>query len=69
MAAPDLRNGMSDTAKSPKEYIFNRDVEDIEGLRKALDIEKINLLGHSWGNGCPNAVRLVGIVCILLMKF
>lgn len=42
--------GKSDTAKDPKEYTIARDVEDIEGLRKALSLEKINLLGHSYGS-------------------
>jgi proline iminopeptidase len=27
----------------------DRFVEDLEGLRKALGLEKMNLLGHSWG--------------------
>jgi proline iminopeptidase len=25
------------------------DVEDLEGLRKALDLGKVNVIGHSWG--------------------
>lgn len=41
--------GKSDTAKDLKEYSLNRDIEDIEGLRKALKLDKINLLGHSYG--------------------
>jgi proline iminopeptidase len=41
--------GKSDRAVNKKEYTFNRDVEDIEGLRKALGFETINLLGHSYG--------------------
>jgi proline iminopeptidase len=41
--------GKSDRADNPKGYTFNRDVEDIEGLRKALGFESINLLGHSYG--------------------
>jgi len=41
--------GKSERAKSAKEYTFERDVEDIEGLRKALGLGKINLLGHSYG--------------------
>jgi proline iminopeptidase len=42
--------GKSDTAKNPKEYSIARDIEDIEGLRKALGLAKINLLGHSYGS-------------------
>jgi proline iminopeptidase len=41
--------GKSDTAKDVKEYTLQRDIDDIEGLRKALKLEKINLLGHSYG--------------------
>ena len=42
--------GKSDTAKDVKEYTLERDVEDIEGLRKAMHLSKINLLGHSYGS-------------------
>jgi proline iminopeptidase len=42
--------GKSDTAKDVKEYTINRDVEDIEGIRKALGYNKINILGHSYGS-------------------
>jgi proline iminopeptidase len=41
--------GKSDTAKDVKEYTLERDIEDIEGLRNALHLDKINLLGHSYG--------------------
>jgi len=41
--------GKSDTAKDVKEYSLERDIEDLEGLRQALKLEKINLLGHSYG--------------------
>ena len=36
--------GKSDTAKDVKEYSLTRDIEDIEGLRKAMHLNKINLL-------------------------
>lgn len=42
--------GKSDTAKVVTEYSVSRDVEDIEGIRKALKYEKINLFGHSYGS-------------------
>ncbi len=42
--------GKSDTARQVKEYTIRRDVEDIEGLRKAMHLDKINLLGHSYGS-------------------
>jgi proline iminopeptidase len=42
--------GKSDTAKDLKEYSLERDIEDIEGLRKAMHLDKISLLGHSYGS-------------------
>lgn len=42
--------GKSDTAKNVKEYSLDRDIEDIEGLRKAMNLNKISLLGHSYGS-------------------
>ena len=50
--------GKSDQAKSPKEYTFDRDVEDVEGLRKALGLGKINVLGHSYGGMVAQAYAL-----------
>ncbi len=41
--------GKSDTAKEVKEYSLTRDIEDIEGLRTALHLDKLNILGHSYG--------------------
>ncbi|HEY5464343.1 MAG TPA: alpha/beta fold hydrolase [Hanamia sp.] len=41
--------GKSDTAKDVKEYTLARDIDDIDGLRKALHFDKINVLGHSYG--------------------
>lgn len=41
--------GKSDTAKDVSEYTLARDIEDVEGLRKALHLGKIDVLGHSYG--------------------
>lgn len=41
--------GKSDTAKVVSEYTIERDIEDLEGLRKAMGFDKINILGHSYG--------------------
>jgi proline iminopeptidase len=41
--------GKSDTAKNLSEYNLERDIDDIEGLRKALHLDMINVLGHSYG--------------------
>src|SRR5258706_3154410 len=41
--------GKSDTAKDVKEYSLQRDIDDLEGLRKALHFDMINVLGHSYG--------------------
>ena len=50
--------GKSDQAQSPKEYTFQRDVEDLEGLRKALGLGQMNLLGHSFGGMVAQAYAL-----------
>lgn len=41
--------GQSDRAKHPSEYSFGHDIDDIEGLRKALGLGKIAVYGHSYG--------------------
>src|SRR5450432_406197 len=41
--------GKSDTAKDAKEYTLDRDIEDLEGLRVGLQLDQINVLGHSYG--------------------
>ena len=50
--------GKSDRAKDSTEYTFKRDVEDLEGLRKALDIDKWSVLGHSYGGMVAQAYAL-----------
>lgn len=42
--------GKSDTASDVKEYSLERDIEDLEGLRKAMNLDKVSLLGHSYGS-------------------
>jgi epoxide hydrolase 4 len=47
---PDQRGyNLSDKPKGIKEYRTDTLVEDIVGLIKALDYEKVNLVGHDWG--------------------
>lgn len=41
--------GKSDTAKVVTEYSLKRDIEDVEGLRTALQLQQITILGHSYG--------------------
>jgi proline iminopeptidase len=41
--------GKSDTAKNVTEYSLERDIEDLEELRKAMGFSSINILGHSYG--------------------
>ena len=41
--------GKSDTAKDVKEYSLQRDIEDLEALRKEMGFSKISILGHSYG--------------------
>ena len=50
--------GKSDHAPKGTAYTFDRDVEDIEGLRKALGLGKIVVLGHSYGGMVAQAYAL-----------
>ena len=50
--------GKSDRAESKSEYSFARDVENLEGLRKALGLSKMNLLGQSYGGMVAQAYAL-----------
>ncbi len=50
--------GRSDRAKSPSEYHFARDVDDVEGLRKALGLGSLTILGHSYGGMVAQAYAL-----------
>ncbi len=50
--------GKSDRARSRSEYRFARDVEDLEGLRKALGLPKISILGQSYGGMVAQAYAL-----------
>ncbi len=51
-------SGKSSRAQSKKEYSFARDVEDLEGLRKALGLAQMNLLGQSYGGMVAQAYAL-----------
>lgn len=42
--------GKSETADEVTEYSLERDIQDLEGLRKAMNLEKISVLGHSYGS-------------------
>lgn len=61
--------GRSDRAKNPDEYTFNRDVEDLEGFRRALGLGKINVLGHSYGGmvALAYALRFPGSIGKLIL--
>ncbi len=50
--------GKSDRAKDSTQYTFQRDVQDLEGLRKALGFEKWSVLGHSYGGMVAQAYAL-----------
>ena len=50
--------GRSERAKSPKEYTFARHVEDVEGLRKALGLARVNLFGQSFGGMVAQAYAI-----------
>ena len=47
---PDQRGyNLSDKPRGIKSYCADTLVDDIVGLIKALDYEKVNLVGHDWG--------------------
>lgn len=50
--------GNSDRASDSAQYSFNRDVQDLEGLRKALGFNKWTVLGHSYGGMVAQAYAL-----------
>jgi proline iminopeptidase len=50
--------GKSDRAKSPREYTFGREVDDLEGLRKALGLGQVNLFGLSFGGMVAQAYAI-----------
>lgn len=53
-----LGRGKSSRAKNKVDYSFQRDVDDLEGLRKALSIEKWNVFGHSYGGMVAQAYAI-----------
>ncbi len=44
-----LASGKSSSDVPPDRFTIQSFVEDIEGMRKSLGLDKIHLLGHSWG--------------------
>jgi proline iminopeptidase len=50
--------GQSDAADDPAEYTFMRDVDEIEALRRALQLPKLNIYGHSYGAMVAQAYAL-----------
>lgn len=49
---PDQRGyNLSDKPKDKKDYGVYTLVDDVLGLIKTLDYEKVNLVGHDWGGG------------------
>jgi proline iminopeptidase len=50
--------GKSDRAQGDQKYTFAHDVENVEGLRKALGLGKIDVLGHSYGGMVAQAYAL-----------
>lgn len=48
----NLGRGRSDRLKDKRKYTVERDADDIEALRKHLGVEKISIIGHSYG-GMP----------------
>lgn len=53
-----LGRGMSDDAKNPDEYSIENDVYVAEQVRKALNLKKISLVGHSYGTVVAQAYAI-----------
>ena len=51
-------SGKSEKLDDVKKYTVDNMVEDVEAVRKALDLGKINLLGHSFGGVLAQAYAL-----------
>lgn len=49
VAFDQLGTGASDRPTDPSLWTIGRYVEETETVRKALDLGKVHLLGHSWG--------------------
>jgi proline iminopeptidase len=48
-------SGKSSKLEDPKQYTMANMVEDIEAVRRALELDKIDLLGHSFGGALVQA--------------
>lgn len=51
-------SGRSQKLEDPAGYTIESMVEDVEGVRQALNLGKINLLGHSYGGALAQAYAL-----------
>ncbi len=51
-------SGRSQKVEDPKGYTIENMVEDVEGVRQALGLGKISLLGHSYGGALAQAYAL-----------
>jgi len=51
-------SGKSEKLQDPAGYTIEQMVEDVEGVRKALHMSKVDLLGHSFGGALAQAYAL-----------
>jgi len=51
-------SGRSEKLQDPSGYTIENMVEDVEGVRKALNLGRISLLGHSYGGALAQAYAL-----------
>ena len=66
-----LGRGLSDDAKDESEYSVDNDVEVLEAVRKILNLNKISIVGHSYGAvhaqayaiKYPNRVDKLVLIC------
>lgn len=50
--------GKSQRAAAPSEYSFARDIDEVEALRQALGLQKVNVYGHSYGGFVAQAYAI-----------
>src|ERR1700758_3331827 len=50
--------GKSQVPKDRAEFVIERFVEEVEGVRKTLGLGKVHLYGHSWGGMLAQAYAL-----------
>lgn len=65
-----LGSGKSDRPDDPSLWSTQRFVDELDAVRKALDLEEVHILGHSWGGALATDYLLTkgaqGVVSVVL---